>query len=267
MLEAHHVSLHFRQRRLLTDISLAIRTGELLVLAGMNGAGKSTLLKILSGETEPDRGHVTLHGRTLHQWPPSDLARIRAVMPQENRLTFPFTTLDVVVMGRYALHGGYPSRADRGLARSIMESLDVGHLTTRLYPTLSGGERARVQLARALCQLKGNGSQAQRPTLLLDEPTASLDLGHQQTALTAARDFIRQEGGAVCAVLHDLNLAAQHADRIVILHDGGIAADGNPEEVLTESMIHRAFATRVMVTRHPGMNCPLVVTPAIPELT
>ena len=132
MLEAHHVSLHFRQRRLLTDISLAIRTGELLVLAGMNGAGKSTLLKILSGETEPDRGHVTLHGRPLHQWTPSDLARIRAVMPQENRLTFPFTALDVVVMGRYALHGGYPSRADRGLARSIMESLDVGHLTTRL---------------------------------------------------------------------------------------------------------------------------------------
>jgi iron complex transport system ATP-binding protein len=188
-------------------------------------------------------------------------------MPQENRLTFPFTALDVVVMGRYALHGGYPSRADRGLARSTMESLDVGQLTTRLYPTLSGGERARVQLARALCQLKGNGSHAQPPTLLLDEPTASLDLGHQQTALAAARDFIRQEGGAVCAVLHDLNLAAQHADRIVILHDGGIAADGNPEQVLTETVIHRAFATRVMVTRHPGMNCPLVATQPIHTAT
>jgi iron complex transport system ATP-binding protein len=260
MLEAHNISLHFRQRRVLTDISLAIRPAELVVLAGMNGAGKSTLLKLLSGDMRPDRGHVSLHGRPLDEWPLNDMARIRAVMPQESRLTFPFTALDVVVMGRYAHHCGYPSRADRGLARSMMESLDVGHLTTRLYPTLSGGERARVQLARALCQLKNNARSAPPPTLLLDEPTASLDLGHQQTALAAARDCSRQEGAAVCAVLHDLNLAAQHADRIIILHDGGIAADGNPERVLTESLIQRAFGIRVLVTRHPAMNCPLVVT-------
>jgi len=258
MLEARQISLGFRQRPLLRQVSLEVRAGELLVLAGMNGAGKSTLLKILSGELEPDQGEVRLAGKPLARWSLRELARQRAVMPQENRLVFPFPALDVVVMGRYALHGGYPSRADRRLARAIMHSLDVGHLASRLYPMLSGGERARVQLARAFCQLQGN--EAAQPMLLLDEPTASLDLGHQQTALGAAREFIRREGGGVCAVLHDLNLAAQYADRIVVLHECGIIADGSPEEVLKESIINRAFATRVTVTRHPALSCPLVAT-------
>jgi iron complex transport system ATP-binding protein len=224
----------------------------------MNGAGKSTLLKILSGELLPDEGEVRLEGKPLSSWSLGKLAQHRAVMPQENRLTFPFLALDVVVMGRYAMHDGYPSRADERLAHSVMGALGVGHLATRLYPTLSGGERARVQLARALCQL--HGSNVSQPTLLLDEPTASLDLGHQQVALAAAREFIRRERGAVCAVLHDLNLAAQYADRIVFLHEGELCADGRPEEVLKESILNRAFATQVVVTRHPTVNCPLVAT-------
>lgn len=259
MLEACQVSISFRQRALLRQVSLAIHPGELLVLAGMNGAGKSTLLKILSGELPPDQGEVRLSGKPLSSWSLRELARQRAVMPQESRLNFPFSALDVVVMGRYAFHAGYPSREDWRRAQQLMHSLDVGHLASRLYPTLSGGERARVQLARALCQLQSREA-ALPPTLLLDEPTASLDLGHQQTALAAARDFIRREGGGVCAVLHDLNLAAQYADRIAILHDGGICAMGSPEAVLRESIINRAFATRVTVTRHPSVNCPLIAT-------
>lgn len=258
MLEASQVSIRFRQRTLLRQVSLAVRPGELLVLAGMNGAGKSTLLKILSGELLPDGGEVRLAGQPLTSWSLGKLAQYRAVMPQENRLTFPFPALDVVVMGRYALHRGYPSRSDLDLARSIMATLDVGHLAMRLYPTLSGGERARVQLARALFQLYD--SKISQPTLLLDEPTASLDLGHQQTALAAARDFIVREGGGVCAVLHDLNLAAQYADRVVILHEGDIYADGCPDDVLQDSIINHAFGTQVVVTRHPTFNCPLVVT-------
>lgn len=258
MLEACQVSIQFNQRALLNHVSLAVRPGEFLVLAGMNGAGKSTLLKILSGELMPDQGEVRLGGRCLSQWSLAELAKYRAVMPQENRLTFPFIALDVVVMGRYAFHNGYPSRADLRLAQSIMTTLDVGHLANRLYPTLSGGERARVQLARTLCQLYS--SEVSEPTLLLDEPTASLDLGHQQTALVAAREFIQREGGAVCAVLHDLNLAAQYADRVVMLHEGSILADGPPDEVLHATIINLAFATRVVVTRHPMLNCPLVAT-------
>ncbi len=156
MLEACQISHGFHQRPLLREVSLRVRAGELLALAGMNGAGKSTLLKILSGELEPDQGEVRLSGKPLSGWSLRELARQRAVMPQENRLVFPFPALDVVVMGRYARHGGYPSAADRRLARSIMHSLDVGRLASRLYPTLSGGERARVQLARALCQLHGD---------------------------------------------------------------------------------------------------------------
>lgn len=256
MLEACQVSIQFHLRVLLNQVSLAVRPGEFLVLAGMNGAGKSTLLKILSGELTPDAGDVRLGGQRLSEWSLPELAKHRAVMPQENRLTFPFAALDVVVMGRYAFHNGYPTRSDLRLAHSIMTTLDVGHLAYRLYPTLSGGERARVQLARTLCQLYG--SEVSQPTLLLDEPTASLDLGHQQTALHAAREFIRREGGAVCAVLHDLNLAAQYADRVVILHEGSILADGPPDEVLQAPIINLAFATQVVVTRHPVMSCPLV---------
>lgn len=260
MLEATQISFKIQQRELLKSVSLTLRPGEFLVLAGMNGAGKSTLLKILSGDLQPTQGRINLHGQCLSSWTPDQLARVRAVMSQENRLTFAFPAIDVVMMGRFALHGGYPSEHDRTLAHSVMKTLDIIHLENRLFPTLSGGERARVHLARALFQLKESSKGGQPPLLFLDEPTASLDIGHQQAALTIARDFINQENGAVCAVLHDLNLAAQYADRIAILHDGALFACGSVDSVLTESIINHAFKTQVAVTRHPRMNCPLIAT-------
>jgi iron complex transport system ATP-binding protein len=259
MLEALDVSVRLRRRTLLRRVSLAVRPGEILALIGQNGAGKSTLLNVLCGDRVPDAGRVLLAGRPLAAWPLPELARRRAVLPQDSRLAFPFAALDVVLMGRYPYHRGHPSRNDLRLARSVMESLDVAHLQDRLYPTLSGGERARVQLGRALCQLLESDAPEPR-TLLLDEPTASLDLAHQHIALGAVRRFARAAGGAVCAVLHDLNLAAQYADRIAVLAEGRIAACGRPWDVLTETLLGRAFGTPVTVTTHPQLDCPLVAT-------
>lgn len=259
MLEAIEVSLSFQRRALLRGVSLQVRPGGVLALVGVNGAGKSTLLKILAGDRQPDAGRVRLAGRCLPDWSLPELARRRAVLPQDSRLAFPFSALEVVLMGRYAQHGGYPSRRDIRLARDVMEDLDVIHLEDRLYPTLSGGERARVQLGRALCQLLDNGVPGPR-ALLLDEPTASLDLAHQHTALATARRFAREEGGAVCAVLHDLNLAAQYADRIAVLADGRIVACGAPWAALTEAILGPAFAAEVLVGRHPKLDCPWIAT-------
>jgi iron complex transport system ATP-binding protein len=259
MLEAIDVSLSFQRRALLRGVSLTIRSGEVLALVGVNGAGKSTLLKILAGDRSPDAGRVKLAGRLLPDWSLTELARRRAVLPQDSRLAFPFSALEVVLMGRFPYSGGYPSRQDIRLARAVMEDLDVIHLQDRLYPTLSGGERARVQLSRALCQLLDNGT-PEPCALLLDEPTASLDLAHQHTALAAARRFAREENGAVCAVLHDLNLAAQYADRIAVLAEGRIVACGPPWEVLTEAILGSAFEVEVLVGRHPKLDCPWIAT-------
>jgi iron complex transport system ATP-binding protein len=225
----------------------------------VNSAGKSSLLKILAGDLAPDGGRIELAGRPLPDWPLPELARRRAVLPQDSRLAFPFSALEVVLMGRFPHHGGYPARRDIRLARNVMEDLDVAHLQDRPYPTLSGGERARVQLGRALRQIMVSGVPEPR-ALLLDEPTASLDLAHQHTALAAARRFAREEGGAACAVLHDLNLAGQYADRIAVLAEGRIVASGAPETVLTEAIIGRAFAAEVVVVRHPRLDCPWIAT-------
>lgn len=259
MLSAIDVDKRYRERWLLRHVSLRVRPGELLVLAGTNGAGKSTLLKMLSGELTPDGGEIRYGDRPAGDWPLRELAKRRAVMPQDQRLGFPFTARDVVLMGRYAHHQGCPRAADRQLARRLMASLDIGHLAQRLYPTLSGGERARVQLARALCQVLDSDT-PEPPLLLLDEPTASLDLAHQQLALSVAHTFTRREGGGVCAVLHDLNLAAQYADRLAILAEQRLLAEGPPATILTEALLSRAFATQVQVIRHPALAHPLVTT-------
>jgi iron complex transport system ATP-binding protein len=258
-LEAVEVSVRIGRSLLLRDVSLAVVPGELLVVIGANGAGKSTLLKVLCGDRVPDAGQVFAAGRPLARWPLRDLAKIRAVLPQDSRLAFPFTALEVVLMGRYPYNGGYSGGPDLRLARAAMAELAVEHLERRLYPTLSGGERARVQFARALCQLLA-ADPAQPPILLLDEPTASLDLVHQHTALEAARRFVRERGAAVCAVLHDLNLAAQYADRIAVIAAGRLAARGTPGEVLTADCLRNTLAANVVVTVHPELGCPLVAT-------
>jgi iron complex transport system ATP-binding protein len=180
------------------------------------------------------------------------------VLAQDGNIAFGFTSLETVLLGRYPHSGGGSSIADESIARQALEALDAAHLAARTVQTLSGGERARVMMARALAQIWGGPADGPR-YLLLDEPVAALDLAHQHLALRVARDWARTRGIGVLAVLHDLNHAAQYADRMAVLKEGRLAAAGTPEAVLTEALIEDCFAMPSVVMRHPRADCVLVV--------
>ncbi|MFV0435556.1 MAG: heme ABC transporter ATP-binding protein [Leucobacter sp.] len=227
---------------LLDDVTLELRAGEVLALLGPNGAGKSTLLSLLSGDVEPDEGDVRFGDRGIGDWSLSELARRRSVLLQDNQLTFPFTVQQVVEMGRAPWRRTPLEDEDTAAIANAVAVADIGHLGARHVPSLSGGERARVAFARVMAGCTG--------VLMLDEPTAALDLGHQETVLGIARERAR-EGDAVLVVLHDLNLAAAYADRIALLRSGRIVACDVPDRVLTAEVVSDVYQTPVEVIRHP----------------
>jgi iron complex transport system ATP-binding protein len=256
-LAAEFVTVRIGGRALLDDVSLAVAPGEIVAVAGENGAGKSTLLRVLAGDIKPRQGRAVMNGRPLDAWPLSERARLRAVLPQDTAVAFGFSALDVVLLGRYPHCDGAPGSRDEAISRDALARLDVAHLADRDVTTLSGGERARVHLARVLTQL--DDDTPKQRYLLLDEPTASLDLAHQHLALGLARELAAKRGVGVLAVLHDLNLAAQYADRIFLLKQGRVVASGVPEAVLSEALVSFAFSVRALVIPHPANGRPLVV--------
>ncbi len=233
---------------LVDGISLDVRPGEVLLLVGPNGAGKSTLLQLLSGDLHPTGGEVALDGVAVSAYKPHDLAVRRAVMPQQSFLQFAFTVREVVEMGR-APHDDDAATTWQ-FVHEALRLTEMLPFQARTYPSLSGGEKARAQLARVLAQ--------DTPILLLDEPTAALDLRHQQHVMDIAR-LVAGKGGSVIAVVHDLNLAATSADRIVLMHQGKIAADGAPWAVMREDLLTEVYSYPIAVGNHPLMDCPLVV--------
>ncbi|WP_459546323.1 heme ABC transporter ATP-binding protein [Nocardia sp. X0981] len=243
-------------RRVLDDIDFEVTAGEVVALVGPNGAGKSTLLAVLAGELAPGRGHVELDGRTLTHWTPLDMARRRAVLPQSHTVGFPFTAAEVIAMGRAPWQRTTRADADDAVIAAAMAATDSTHLAGRAFPSLSGGERARVALARVLAQ--------DTATLLLDEPTAALDLGHQEAVLTLAADRA-DRGAAVVVVLHDLASAAAYADRVAVLDGGRLAAAGPPRDVLTGDLLSRVYRYPVEVLDHPETGAQLVL-PARPKV-
>lgn len=254
MLQLDHATVRIGSATLLDGLSLGVSPGEVVVVVGPNGAGKTTALRLLAGETDLTDGGVLLDGQPLAASRIDELALRRAVLPQQSALGFGFSTLDVVLLGRTP--HGTSRRADLDAAARAMRRAGVEHLAAQRYPTLSGGERQRVHLARVLAQLDG-ASDADR-YLLLDEPTSALDLGHQHAVLRVAREEAAH-GTGVLAVLHDLNLAAQYADRIAVLAEGKLVALGTAENVLTPAIVQCAFGISVMVTQNPCVACPLVV--------
>jgi iron complex transport system ATP-binding protein len=257
MLEAHHLTVTVGRQTVLADVSLALIPGEVIAIVGPNGAGKSTLIKALCGEVAPAQGAVVLAGRRLAAWPRRARARVMAVLPQSAALAFPFTALEVALMGRTPHLRGTETPQDCQIALAALAAVGMAPYAQRLYPTLSGGERQRVQFARILAQIWDAPPCGAR-YLLLDEPTTSLDLAYQHSTLAIARAFARQRVGVI-AVLHDLNLAAQYADRIVVLKDGQQLGAGRPHDVLTPALIQAAFALPALVLPHPRLPCPLVV--------
>ncbi|VCU72593.1 Hemin import ATP-binding protein HmuV [Pigmentiphaga humi] len=228
-------------RVVLDDIDCAVGEGEVVMLIGPNGAGKSTLLAAMAGDLQPAAGEVRFKGRALRDWPAGELARQRAVLPQRAGLSLPFTVDEVVQLG--CLARSESRRQLRAIVRTALETAGVVHLAQRSMPALSGGEQARVHLARVLAQIwpEGEGGDGHR-LLLLDEPCASLDPHHQHSVCTAVREFAHRTGAAVIVTMHDMNLAAQYADRIVALWEGRLIADGAPRSVLTREFVQRCFA-------------------------
>jgi len=249
VLAAEGLTLRVADTILVDGINLTVSPGEILGLVGPNGAGKTSLLRMLAGEVEPTSGSVTLDGVPLAAWRPRDLARRRALLPQHTLLQFAFRALDVVLLGRYP-HRDSSAEEDLETARRAMEGTDTSRLAARIYPTLSGGEQTRVSFARVLAQ--------ETPLVMLDEPTTSLDLRHQELVMGLLRS-LADEGAAVVAVLHDLNLAARYADRVALMSQGRLAALAATREVLRADLLTEVYQHPVVVIPHPHLDCPLIL--------
>jgi iron complex transport system ATP-binding protein len=237
----------------LDGVSLAVGAGEIVGVIGPNGSGKTTLVRLLAGVLRPQAGHVTLGGTRLDALARRDVARLLAVVPQDSALEFPFTALEVVLMGR-APHLpplAFPRARDLAIARAAMARLEVGAVEDRALLQLSGGERQRVLLARALTQ--------EPRVLILDEPTTHLDLRHQTGIYDTVRGLARDGGVAVLSVLHDLNLAALYCDRLVLLAGGRVIAAGAPAEVLAGALLAEAYGVPVHVGTNAVTGTPIVL--------
>jgi iron complex transport system ATP-binding protein len=252
LLNVDNVSFRYDGQWVLRGIDFEVEKGDFLGIIGPNGSGKTTLLRVIDGILAPQEGAVLLEGTEIGKLRREALARSVAVVPQYSALAFPFSVEEVVLMGR-APHLGrwrFEGDEDRLIARKAMEMTDTLGLSARDMESLSGGERQRVLIARAL---------AQEPRLmLLDEPTAFLDIRHQVDFFDRIRSLNRDRGLTVIAVTHDINLAAHYCDRIILLKDGRIEAAGPVDAVITEENIRKAYETRVMVDRHPGTGSPRI---------
>ncbi|WP_256684243.1 heme ABC transporter ATP-binding protein [Halococcus qingdaonensis] len=259
MIDVEDLSIAFGDVQALSDVNLTVDRGELVGLVGPNGAGKSTLLGTINGLLEPTAGRVTVDGDDVTELSARALARQVATVPQETSLSFAFPVRDVVAMGRTPYRSRFErvSPTDREHAERAMERTDVARFADRSIDAVSGGERQRVVVARALCQ--------DPDALLLDEPTASLDIDHQVRILSLAREFVAEDRAALCAI-HDLSLAARFCDRLALVADGELLATGTPESVLAEEHVEHAFGTEATVTNHPVTGTPdVTVTESRPD--
>jgi iron complex transport system ATP-binding protein len=266
MLAATEVSVMRGARRVLTGVSLRVHPGELVGVLGANGAGKSSLLAVLAGELKPTAGKVALDGQSLDGWSTRALARCRAVLPQRAELIADMTVREVVEMGAYP----FPARSSACVNARVEDAMaraDVSALAARRYLAISGGEQQRVHLARVIAQVligvsadsngaaegaAGMGNTAGRHGyLLLDEPTASQDPSHQLQALYAARALAANGRVGVVTALHDINLAARWCDRVVLLAEGRLLAEGPPQDVLTVAHIKQVYDVDAVVISHP----------------
>ena len=239
-------SLFFRYgtHALLQDIDLDVPPGAVLAIVGPNGSGKSTLLRCLAQALRPQGGQVLLDGEDLYALPPRRVARQVAFLPQDSPVGFGFTARELVSLG--SAGGAAP-----GMVEASLEAMDLKDLAERSLLTLSGGERQRAAIARVLAQ--------DTPYLLLDEPTAHLDLRHQSRLLQIVHAYAHERGRSVALVLHDLNHAAQIADRVALIHDGRVFAEGAPEQVFTADTLRHVYQTDVYIAADPATGRPWVL--------
>ena len=255
-LQIRQVSFSYLDGLVLHNVDLSVKAGEMVGLLGPNGSGKTTLIKLASGVLKPGQGEIGLDGTDLGQLSRKAVARSVAVVPQQFYIPFAFTVGEVVTLGRIPFSRVFAGEtaADKGAVDTALEVVGIDELAERRFDELSGGERQKVVLAMALAQ--------QPKLLLLDEPTMHLDITHQVEILELVRNLNVEQGLTILAAMHDLNLASLYFDRLVLLKEGRVSADGTPAEVLTEDRIREVFAASVRVEPHPVTGVPhVVVTP------
>lgn len=250
--DAQNISAGYGQERVLLGISFSVQGGEFFIIIGPNGSGKTTLMKILTGLHRADSGGVLINGRSVADYRRSDLARKMAFVPQQVPLDFPFLVKDVVLFGRSPHLGtfGLESARDRKIALQAMEFTEVDHLSERRIDQLSGGERQRVFIARAICQ--------EPEIMLLDEPTAALDISHQLKVMDLMEKMKLEKQITVLMVSHDVNLAAMYADTLLLINRGRIVESGPPATVLTYETLEEAYDCPLLVDESPLGSMPRV---------
>ncbi|MDR0219082.1 MAG: heme ABC transporter ATP-binding protein [Enterobacteriaceae bacterium] len=272
LLEANNLNYFIGKRQIIKNVSLSLQQGEVVAIIGPNGAGKSTLLRLLTGYVSPTNGECLLRGIPLSRWEPQKLARVRAVMRQYSSLPFSFSVEEIIAMGRVPHENNFRENCfhkswfhedsthknthGKMAIDEAMRLTECEALRHRNYQQLSGGEQQRVQLARTLAQLWH--PEPTESCLFLDEPTSALDLYHQQHTLRLVHNLTRQHPLAVCCVLHDLNLAALYADKIILLHQGVLVASGTPQEVLRDDILKKWYRADLGVMLHPETDQPQV---------
>lgn len=255
-LRIQNVTLAYDKRTVLSDISFGVGAGELLGVVGPNGCGKSTMIKGITKIIPLKSGGIYVDGRDISAISQSELARLMAVVPQHTVLPEAFTSFEMVLMGRTPHLGflRYEGKMDIDITREAMEITDTWHLAGRRVGELSGGEKQRLTIARALTQ--------QPEIILLDEPTSHLDINYQIETLELMSRLCRHEGMAILAALHDLNLAAQYCDRIIMLKDGSVHAEGKASEVITLNNVRQVYNADVCISAHPVNQHPVTLITA-----
>jgi iron complex transport system ATP-binding protein len=254
LLEGEGLTMRFGGLVAMAEVSFTLQRGEILGIIGPNGAGKSTLLRTLNGQLQKSSGTILLDGQPLERFNRRNISRRIAVVAQEAELRFPVTVLEFVLGGRFAWATnsgwGWETENDLQVAEAVLGETELSQLSGRLMNELSGGERQRALMARALA--------TEAPILLLDEPTANLDLSHQATLLSLVRNRCNRQQASALVVTHDINLASQFADNILLMKEGKTVQSGSPEEVLRPAILEEVFEVRVLVDAHPVTGGPRV---------
>jgi len=252
MIEVNSISFRYHEDWVLQDVSFRVERGEFVGVIGPNGSGKTTLLKILYRLLSPQKGEILFELMPMKKMDRTDLAKRIAVVAQETHLLFPFSVLETVLMGRspYLGHLMFESEKDLEMAKKAMEWTEVLSFSERPMDELSGGERKRVFIARALAQ--------EPEVILLDEPTANLDIHHQSEFLDLILTLNRERGLTVVMASHDMNIASEFCDRLILLQGGGIYKMGPPEEVITQENIESVYGCEIWVDQHPVSGMPRI---------
>lgn len=257
MLKTTDIFYSIGKKLILNGISAEFHPGEFNMILGPNGSGKSSFLKIFSGEVKHFEGKVYYGDQMINTIKKEELAKSRAVMSQLPELSFPLMVDEVVMMGRYPHFTFNPNKKDHAICEAVIKRMNLESFTNRNYLTLSGGEKQRVQYARVLAQIWEKAAVGCR-YLFLDEPLTSLDISYQQEFLQIAREFTNNDT-VLIAIMHDINLAIQYADKLFFLKDGELVAQGKPGEILSESLLENVFDIKTSIITNPLTNNPLVV--------